>query len=67
MTADEFNQWLTVMGYSGRQAHLNLGISEDTVSKYRKEGTGNRTVVDLACECLWRRTQDRLKLPYQQV
>ena len=62
MLAQDFEDWLTHMGFSGREAGRQLGLSKDTVLKYRKEGCP--LYVALACAALafnlppWRQNND---------
>ena len=66
MTGQEFNDWLDTMGWSGSKAGRELGIAPDTITRYRRHGTGSKVYVDLACECLYRRTQDVMKMPWHE-
>lgn len=50
MTAEDFNLWLTHTGLSGLEAAKRLGISKNTVVKYRRTGTPLH--IALACAAL---------------
>jgi hypothetical protein len=38
MTADEFRAWQERQKITGREAAILLGLSEDTIVRYRKDG-----------------------------
>lgn len=50
MTADDFNAWLTHMGLTGRKAARQLGVADNTIVKYRREGAPE--YIALACAAL---------------
>lgn len=50
MTADDFNAWLDHMGISGLEAGRRLGVSKDTVTKYKRGGAP--AYIGLACAAL---------------
>lgn len=55
MTSHEFEDWLKTMGFSGLEAARQLGLSPDAVVRYRKNGTGSKLHIDLACTALAQR------------
>lgn len=50
MTAAGFEAWMARMGWSGREAARQLGVSKDSVVRYRREGAP--LLVALACAAL---------------
>lgn len=50
MTALQFEAWLEHMGWSGLEAARRLGLSKDTVTKYKRHGAP--ITVALACAAL---------------
>ncbi len=62
MTADDFNAWLDLRGISGREAARQLGVSNDTVTRYKRAGAPLH--IALACSAIchglppWRKVAD---------
>lgn len=50
ITAAAFEAWVARMGWSGREAARRLGVSKDSVVRYRREGAPR--TVGLACAAL---------------
>lgn len=50
MSAEEFEAWLEEMGFSGLEAAKRLGVSKNSVVKYRTEGAPG--YIRLACAAL---------------
>lgn len=50
MTADDFNAWLDHMGWSMRKASIELGVSKNTIPRYREDGAPLH--IALACAAL---------------
>lgn len=61
MSADDFNAWLDHMGISGLEAARRLGVSKNTVPRYKIEGAPLH--IGLACAALafglppWRKVE----------
>jgi len=53
MSASEFAEWLKAMKISGAEAARQLGITPNTITRYRR--TGAPLVVALACSALFHR------------
>lgn len=62
MTAEDFNAWLALRGISGREAARQLGVSNDTVTRYKRAGAP--LYIALACAAIsfglppWRKAED---------
>lgn len=50
MSGEDFSAWIEHMGYSGREAARQLGLANDSVVKYKREGAPLH--VALACAAL---------------
>lgn len=50
ISAQEFRDWMTRMGFSGREAARRLGTADNTVIKYRNKGAP--LYIALACAAL---------------
>ncbi|WP_323034095.1 hypothetical protein [Pararhodobacter sp.] len=50
MTAEDFEAWLDLRGISGREAARQLGVSNDTITKYKRQGAP--LYIALACSAL---------------
>lgn len=50
MTSEDFNNWLTERGFSGLEAARQLGVSKNTVVKYRRVGAP--LYIGLACAAI---------------
>ena len=53
MTASEFQAWLNAMKISGAEAARLLGVTKNTITRYRQSGAPR--VVGLACSALYHR------------
>ena len=53
MTASDFQQWLRDMGISGARAAEMLGVTANTITRYRRIGAPK--VIGLACAALYHR------------
>lgn len=62
VTAEQFEAWLKEMGISGAAAARMLGVSPNTVVRYKRHG--GPKVLELACLALWHRL-DRSPLIWQ--
>lgn len=52
MTPDNFNAWLTRMGYSNYRAAKELGVSKSTIANWLAGSAKISRVVALACVAL---------------
>lgn len=50
MTAEDFNAWLELQGLSGREAARRLGVSNDTITRYKRGGAP--LYIALACSAI---------------
>jgi transposase len=55
MTPDAFAAWLNAMNISAAEAARRLGVSPNTVTRYKKRG-GDQTLA-LACAALYHRME----------
>lgn len=53
MTAVAFNAWLAAMKITGSEAGRLLGVSPNTITRYRQ--TGGPRMLGLACAALYHR------------
>lgn len=53
MTASEFQHWLHAMGISGAKAAEMLGVTANTITRYRRIGAPK--AIGLACAALYHR------------
>lgn len=51
MTKEEFKNWQSFMGYKNQEAANALGVSRDTIDKYRQGYPISKTIAKL-CEYL---------------
>lgn len=56
MTANDFCAWLKAMKISGAEAARLLGVTANTITRYRREGAPQ--TVGLACAALYHRLKE---------
>lgn len=56
MTAKEFTDWLALMGVSAAKAARLLGVTPNTITRYKSKG--GPKMLRLACAALYHRLED---------
>ncbi len=51
MSADDFLAWLDERGISGREAARQLGVSNDTITRYKRNGAPLHIALACAAIC----------------
>ena len=56
MNARQFNDWLAAMDISGAEAGRLLGVSANTITRYKRRG--GPKMLSLACRALFHRMEE---------